>query len=222
MNNWKQKLKHHWKDGVYKALSFLVTYVGQGLVRLILFSCRWEIKGLERFKEIASSHPCILSIWHNRLALTPSIVTKFAPDFIYAALISKSRDGELISAVVESYKIGRTIRVSPQNRPQALLDIIYHLQQLEEVVIITPDGPRGPMYQVKPGIAWIALETGAYVVPLTWTSSKYWEFNTWDKLRLPKPFTKINVTFGEPLHFEKSSGIKPQEISEILADAMMK
>lgn len=210
------KLKYYCKEALYKTLGFLIAHVGQSIVRIILFTCKWEIEGLERFILTAASNKTVLILWHNRLALAPAIIAKFAPQFIYAALISKSRDGELLNAVVQSYKFGRSIRVSHQNRQQAFRDIAYHLETLHDVVVITPDGPRGPAYQVKPGIAWTALETGAYIVPLDWTSTKFWEFNTWDKLRLPKPGATIKVKFGQPLIFEKEQGQTLAEVMEII------
>lgn len=144
---------------------------------------------------------CILMLWHNRLVLAPFALYKFAGEFIYAAVISKSRDGELLDAVMRSYKHGRTIRVAHSARHKALLEVIRHLQDTRDVVIITPDGPKGPCYQMKPGTALAAIETGAAVIPMTWEASSYWKLNTWDGLRIPKPFSKIKVVFGEPIQF---------------------
>jgi hypothetical protein len=214
------KLKEFWRDSIYMTLSFLITYVGQGLVRLILRTCQWEVEGLEEFKRLATSEKCLLMLWHNRLALTPFILYRYAHHFTYAAVVSNSRDGQLIGRVVQSYRTGKTIRVSHQARHQALKEIIACLDKKEAIVIITPDGPRGPIYKVKPGSALAALQTEAYVIPLTWEADRYWTFKTWDQLRLPKPFAKIKVTFGGFLHFSQPSETSLSQAQDILQRTM--
>jgi lysophospholipid acyltransferase (LPLAT)-like uncharacterized protein len=201
-----------------RILPFLAVKVGQRLLHLLLWTCKWKIEGLEYFKETAKNEKCILMLWHNRLALAPFILTRFAPEFIYAAFISNSRDGELISAIVHSYKNGRTIRVPHNARHEALRELIMHLKEKKDVIVITPDGPRGPLYKLKQGAALAALETSAQTVSLNWSAKKYWEFGSWDKLRIPKPFTTIRV------HFEKSIILNPLinrvEAQKILQDYM--
>lgn len=217
-----KKVKLHLKKWMYKILPFLVATLGQGLIRLLLWTCRWEVKGLQDFKEVATHHKCILMLWHNCLTITPSILYKFAPDFIYAALVSNSRDGHLIAAVIHSYQAGRTILVPHNARYQALKKVTRHLEEKKEVVIITPDGPRGPCYQIKPGVAIAARETAAHVVPLTWTATRMWKLNTWDKLKIPKPFSTIQVSFEKAIVFTKDSNLTLKQAQDILQEALPK
>ncbi len=198
-------LKQLWKNGIYTFLAFFIATIGKGAINALLWTCRWNVKGAEHFCKIASQEKCILMLWHNRLALTPFILYRFAPHFIYAAFISNSRDGELIGRMVRSYKAGRVIKVPHHSRHQALRELIRHVEERLSIVIITPDGPRGPRYEMKPGLALAAIETQANVVPLNWKASSYWEFKTWDKLRLPKPFSTIDVFFDPPVHLAKQT-----------------
>lgn len=210
-----------WKEACkrlkYKIFTFLMVTLGHACMRLLLSTCQWQVQGLERFKEIASKEKCILMLWHNRLAIIPFLLYRFAPQFIYAALVSNSRDGEVLSAVIRSYKTGRTIRVPHNARHQALRELVRYLQEKEEVVIITPDGPKGPCYEVKPGVAIAALEAPAVVIPLTWSANRYWEFKTWDKLRLPKPFSTIQVSFNPPVRLKKSEHPLPEALQVLKA-----
>lgn len=215
-----KKCSLYFKQLFYKVLPFLMTTLGQGLIRLILLTCRWEVKGIERFKELASKEKCILMLWHNRLAIAAPLLYKFAPHFIYAAVVSNSRDGKLLSAIIHSYKTGRTIPVAHNARYQALQTLVRYIKEKQEVVIITPDGPRGPCYQLKPGVAVAALETGAYVIPLTWSANRYWELHTWDRLKLPKPFAKIEVLFKEPVQFQQNHSIDLKEAQAILQQSL--
>lgn len=191
------------KKAIRKLYPYFFIWVIKPLLHLISMTCKWKVSGLDSFRHIAANEKCILMLWHNDLAFTPCVLYKYAPDFLYAALISKSRDGELISAVVESYKAGRAIRVPHQGRHNALHELIKQINEQKEIVIITPDGPRGPRHELKPGVAMAAIETGASVVPLSWESSSFWELPTWDKLKIPKPFSTISVTFGEGIRFAK-------------------
>lgn len=214
-----KKLKHIWKNSVYKMLSLFLATVGKGLLNLLLWTCRWEVQGLERFCEIASKDKCVLMLWHNRLAIAPFILHRFTPRFIYAAFISNSRDGQLISTFVHSYKAGRTIRVPHHSRHQALRELIRRIEEKKEIVAVTPDGPRGPRYSVKPGLALAALETQAYVFPLNWEATRFWEFKTWDRLRLPKPFSTVRVQFAPPVRFDQPS-LELQDAQNALQQAL--
>lgn len=215
-----KKLKKKLSKKLQQFFPFLVSTLGQGLIWMLLCTCRWQIRGLTDFIEKAKKEKCILMLWHNRLALVPMILFRNAPQFIYSAFVSKSRDGDLISSVVHSYKAGRTIRVSHNARHEALRELIRHLEEKREVVIITPDGPRGPCYKVKPGIALAAIETEAYIIPLNWTASRFWELGTWDGLRIPKPFSKIDVTFGNAILMQKQAGFTVEKGQEFLQNIM--
>ena len=210
-----------WKRLIHKKLfPFLIITLGKKLLSLLLWTCKWQINGLETFKKVANQEKCILAFWHNRLVIAPYILTQYAPEFIYSALISNSRDGELISSLVQSYKIGRTIRVSHHSRHEALREFIQHIETKTSILVITPDGPRGPIYKVKEGIALAALETKAHTIRLNWTANKMWELNTWDKLRIPKPFSTINVFFENPIVLEKSDRMDRKQAQSILQNYM--
>ncbi|MBA3236864.1 MAG: hypothetical protein H0T62_00750, partial [Parachlamydiaceae bacterium] len=64
------------------------------------------------------------------------------------------------------------------------------------------DGPKGPCYKVKPGILYAAKESGAPIIAFSWEADRFWEFKTWDKFRLPKPFSTIKVTLSSPLQID--------------------
>lgn len=212
-----RSLKDKWNRLIYKQIiPFFIVNIGKGLMRLLLATCRWEVHGLDLFKSIADQEKCILMLWHNRLALAPFILFRYARHFSYGAFISNSRDGELISAIVHSYKTGQTIRVPHHSRHQALKEMIHYLEQKRGVIVITPDGPRGPRYQIKPGITLAALETSAYIVRLNWKASRMWEMNTWDRLRIPKPFSKIIVSFEKPIVLNKANVPNLEEAQAIL------
>jgi lysophospholipid acyltransferase (LPLAT)-like uncharacterized protein len=177
----------------------MIAYSARALMRLVMMTCRYKIEGLEHFVTAAKKNKCILSVYHNRVALIPEIMSHFAPEFTYAGFVSNSRDGEIIATITNSYKIGQTIRISHDAKADGLKKMITHLKFGKDVVVVTPDGPKGPVYQVKPGIALAAYESSANVVPMCWEASRFFRLRSWDKMILPKPFSTISVTFGRPV-----------------------
>lgn len=187
---------------------FLIARTIRLILWLLLKTCKFRLHGADHFLNLPASSPCIIMLWHNRLVLIGPAILKSKTPRLFTAFISNSKDGDIASAYTTSYPIGRVIRVPHDNKKQALQTLIEKLQSSPETAIITPDGPRGPIYQVKPGTAIAALESGAKVIPFSWECSNYFEFKSWDRFRLPKPFSVIDAYFGAPIDLEKE---KPLE-----------
>jgi lysophospholipid acyltransferase (LPLAT)-like uncharacterized protein len=186
----KKKLKHFIRHSIMPPC---VAFLGKLFIGLIFRTCKVHLVGLDTYIETAQQKKCILMLWHNRLTIVAEILTRYTP-LSYTALISNSRDGEPLALLAQSYK-ARTLRVPHNARYSALRKLVQHIKTQDDVVIITPDGPRGPAYQAKPGIFIAAKEADAEIIQLDWEASRFWELNTWDKMRIPKPFASIKVTF---------------------------
>jgi hypothetical protein len=98
--------------------------------------------------------------------------------------------------------------------------MIDELKTNGRIVAITPDGPKGPLYQVKPGAVIAAKEAGAPIIPLTWDAKPCWHLSTWDKMMLPKPFSTIHVKFGPPVIIPKEGDGAKQENAALLEGAL--
>jgi lysophospholipid acyltransferase (LPLAT)-like uncharacterized protein len=212
------KLRHYWLQFKGRCLSYPIAYFSKYCIRLILKTCRIEVKGLEEFRIAASKEGCLLMLWHNRLSLVAEIFNTHAPQFIYSAFVSKSRDGEIIALLAESYKAGRAIRVAHNAKHQALKMVINKLKQDKEIVLFTPDGPKGPCYKIKPGIALAAQQAKAPIIPFTWSANTFWQLKTWDQFRLPKPFSTISVSLGTPLYIDNTLSL--DQVSEELEKSL--
>ncbi|QLH36146.1 MAG: DUF374 domain-containing protein [Parachlamydiaceae bacterium] len=151
----------------------VLAYGGKFLLKLLTLTCRFEVQGMEEFIAEASKGNCILLLWHNRLLMVASVFQNRTPNFIYTAFISQSRDGEPLALFTNSFKNGRTIRVKHNAKHGALKEMIDRLKNSQEILIVTPDGPRGPVYQVKPGVALAAKETSAKIFPFYWSADRF-------------------------------------------------
>jgi lysophospholipid acyltransferase (LPLAT)-like uncharacterized protein len=136
------------------------------------------------------------ALWHNRLLIFPFVLRRFFPNRRGAALISASRDGDLLADAIKLAS-GRD-------------------------VVITPDGPRGPAYELGPGIIFLAQKSGAAVLPVNMEYSSCWRLKSWDRFILPRPFSKVRIVIGHAYHVRSTSTPDEFETERLrLQDAMM-
>jgi lysophospholipid acyltransferase (LPLAT)-like uncharacterized protein len=114
-------------------------------------------------------------------------------------LTSASRDGGLLADVVGKFGISAVRGSSSKRGAVALLALADEIQSGGDI-IITPDGPRGPRYKLGPGAVFLAQKTGYGVSRIEVEYSNYWELKSWDRFRIPVPFSAVRVTL-HPLHY---------------------
>ena len=138
------------------------------------------------------------AVWHNRLLIMPLVLRRFLSHRHGAALISASRDGAYIAELVQRIGFDVVRGSSSRQGATAMLQLGELLASGRDVVI-APDGPRGPVYELGPGIVLLAQKSEAPVFPLHLEYSSCWRVKSWDRFILPRPFSKVRVIFG-PLH----------------------
>jgi lysophospholipid acyltransferase (LPLAT)-like uncharacterized protein len=112
-------------------------------------------------------------------------------------LISASGDGDLLAEFVERYGYG-TIRGSTSRKGASALLRLADVFGAGTHIVITPDGPRGPVYQLGQGIIFLAQKCDAEVVPGGVEYSSCWRFKSWDRFMLPRPFSTVRIILGAP------------------------
>jgi lysophospholipid acyltransferase (LPLAT)-like uncharacterized protein len=171
------------------------------LVRIVLTPYFWTLRITIENGELLTknqSKPLIVALWHNRLFMLAPIIIKTMKPIHVAVLVSKSRDGNIPSAFGESYRGVTAIRVGHQSRHHALQEALEALAT-NHFLILTPDGPKGPIYKVKPGVIYAAQKSGAPVVVVDWHASKSFCLRSWDKFCIPYPFSRVVVRCTGPL-----------------------
>jgi lysophospholipid acyltransferase (LPLAT)-like uncharacterized protein len=143
-------------------------------------------------------------LWHNRLLVLPFILNRFTPKRHGAALISASHDGDLLTDAIRRFGFEVVRGSSSKMGASALLQLTQVLSGGGDVVI-TPDGPRGPVYELSPGLVFLAQKTGAAVLPMNLEYSSCWRVKSWDRFILPRPFARVRVMFGEPQHVPETT-----------------
>ena len=113
-------------------------------------------------------------------------------------LISASKDGEYIARVASALGF-RPARGSSSRRGASGLLELVRLVNKGGAAAITPDGPRGPRYSIHAGVLELARLSGRPIVPFAIGLSRYWELPSWDRFRVPKPFSRGVCILGEAL-----------------------
>jgi lysophospholipid acyltransferase (LPLAT)-like uncharacterized protein len=137
--------------------------------------------------------PVIWMLWHNRLLVVPILYERFFRHRKAAALVSRSGDGGLLANCLRHFG-GETVRGSSSRGGSAALQALRRKLAEGYDLYITPDGPRGPRYNMSPGAVWMAQDTGAQIVPMKVEYSSFWRLGRWDGFVIPKPFAKITVS----------------------------
>jgi lysophospholipid acyltransferase (LPLAT)-like uncharacterized protein len=114
-------------------------------------------------------------------------------------LISPHFDGALISKTIKYFGLGTIAGSSNRNAARVLIQAIKSLKGGYDIGI-TPDGPKGPRHEVADGIMVMAQKTKAKVVLIRSIPTNFWQFKSWDKFVVPKPFGTIHFYATEPLY----------------------
>jgi lysophospholipid acyltransferase (LPLAT)-like uncharacterized protein len=157
-----------------------------------------------------------LAIWHQNLL--PGILAQTGNPHI--VIISKSRDADPVAYACK--KLGHMIVRGSSKRG----DVDKGGKLAKEKMIdflkkglpgaVTVDGPKGPAFEVKPGIIDMAKKANVPIIPYAIGLSSFWEFKSWDKFRLPKPFSKILISYANAIevHDENLTFINYQTLIE--------
>lgn len=184
------------KDGLlYRASLRVVPFLFVFLIRTWFSTCRLRVHGQEYRDRIdAAGTSVVASFWHYGVLF----VLYFFRNESGVAMVSASRDGEYISRIVE--KLGnQTVRGSrKKGGMQAIIKLIRAVRDGRRAILVA-DGSQGPARVVQAGSLMLASKTGAPVLPLSWSCSRYKRFGSWDGTVLPLPFSRVDFFYGEPL-----------------------
>lgn len=152
----------------------------------------------------------VLAFWHGTMILPWYL--HGAPDF--AALTSKSKDGDLLAKILKKWKY-KVVRGSSSTGGDVALGIMVDYAQNKYSIAITPDGPRGPKYKFKAGAVITAKKSGIPIVLAGVGFKKKKMLSNWDKFEIPYFFTTAKIIYSEPIYVE--SNLSYEETSEVIS-----
>jgi lysophospholipid acyltransferase (LPLAT)-like uncharacterized protein len=185
----------------------MVAFLAGVALRLLSATLRYEINGHRRAANLPSN-PLIFALWHNRLCLCMKLYRSYGrperPDNRLAALISASKDGALLSALLESFHVQPVRGSSSRRGAQALLELTSWAERGYDLAV-TPDGPRGPCYTLQPGIMTLAQMTGLPILPCSYRLNWKIRLKSWDRFQIPLPFARCEMFTGELIYVPRTA-----------------
>lgn len=172
----------------------IASWVGSVFLRIyartlrIHFDLRTEIE--------PGSPPLLWVFWHNRMLLVPLVYRRLYGKRPGVVLTSASRDGGMLAAFMKRFSFEAARGSSSRRGARALLELTRWVRRGYDVGI-TPDGPRGPRYQLGPGVLLLAQKSAADIIPLTINYSSFKHLKSWDRFMIPLPFSRVSVIVGE-------------------------
>lgn len=188
------------------------------LIKTMSWTVRVKVTYSERLEKARKvGKPIVYAFWHGRQLL----LFQNRPEKKLTILASRSRDGELQSKVCERFGIHAARGSSSRG---GLVGMVQMQKSLRAGVAVglAVDGPRGPVFVAKPGVVALARNTGSPILPVSVGLQKYWELErTWDRFRIPRPFSKAVLGYGEPMDVpRKSSSQTMQDLANELTERL--
>jgi lysophospholipid acyltransferase (LPLAT)-like uncharacterized protein len=170
----------------------LIIWAGYCFIRLIGPTLRVCISREEGAQETLEQRPLIGSFWHS--CIIPA--TYICRDLGVRVMSSNSYDGEYMGRIIHKFGFVAVKGSSSRNAVRALLGLRRALEQGWSVAF-TLDGPRGPRHQVKPGPVALGRSSGVPLTTFHAAVDKAWVLNSWDRMMIPMPFSRVLVRFGK-------------------------
>lgn len=186
-----------------KKIVFFLVFL---IIRFFRFTYRYRLideHHCDKARKLSKYNNFLISAWHQDLMANFTVNYKRN----FCSMASRSKDGDIGAWVGKRWGYVVTRGSSSRGGKEAMSEMIHALKKGHPGAL-TVDGPRGPRYVVKWGIIEMAKHTQAPIIPVSSYASSMWVFHkSWDKFRLPKPFSKVYIRYGEPI-------LVPNDISD--------
>jgi lysophospholipid acyltransferase (LPLAT)-like uncharacterized protein len=200
----------------------LLVWLSAALIRLLASTLRMRVEDHAGIFHRPDHPPMILAFWHNRVGLLSYFHERYKPERTLYAFISLSRDGQFIAEIAERFGVKAVRGSSSRKGTRAALNAVRAARDAHSDVAISPDGPRGPRYQIQPGLLRLAQATRRPIVTVTYHLSwKYVLRSTWDHFQVPLPFSVCTLVTRGPIAVpEHASDQELDAINAIVAEAL--
>jgi len=181
-----------------KFLILLEKHLGAWLIKLLFLTCKVVQHNLPKGKDQK-----IFISWHCNIF--PFTYTHRNEGKV--ALVSASSDGQLLAGPLETLGFETVRGSSGRNSVSALRNLL----KVKSSMAITVDGPKGPPQKCKPGILYIAQKKKIPIICCSAKFSSAWSLSTWDKMNIPKPFSRVTITYHPPIYIGKGENIDEKQ-----------
>ena len=181
---------------------WLLALLARLYIRLLGLTSRITIKGERKY-----SGPAVYALWHRQEVLMIWLHRNQG----LCGLVSQSKDGEYMARILLGMGFN-VIRGSSTTGGSQSLRALTKAARAGYSIAVTPDGPKGPIFKVHPGIIFIAQKAGIPVIPAACALSKKKILRSWDKYQFPLPFGRIEAVYGDPIHVAETDDIAAKSL----------
>lgn len=191
---------------------------GPALLKALARTWKTQVLGEEHLAEAMSGgRGHFMALWHGRMI----VALPYHGERDWQVLVSPSDDGDISEHLLESFGYG-VLRGSTSRTGARSLRAMRKLLERGEVLVVTPDGPRGPQHSMNLGLAWLARATGAAIVPCGFVCDRAWHARSWDRFTIPKPRARLALVYGPPLRVARNADAEVLEVtSQDLRERML-
>ncbi len=188
-------------------LSIIISKLIYLIISLLEKTYRFRYIGLENLteaKKISTHGNYLLAVWHQNIL--HGILAQGS--ISHVVIISKNKDADPVAYACQKFghivTRGSSMKEGVNKGGKAAKE-----QMIQNLIdgypgAVSVDGPKGPAKEVKPGIIDMAKKSGHPIIPYAPIPESFWQFNSWDKFKLPKPFSKIIIFYGKPIHVQSN------------------
>lgn len=174
--------------GWRRLLLWLLATLLRGWARTL----RFEVDAATLANLTWSEQPAAIVLWHNRLFLSPEFFRRYRCKRAVYGLVSASKDGAWLAAFYRMIGIV-PVRGSSSNFGREAAKVLIEKMREGHDIGITPDGPRGPLYTVEPGVLVVTRRNNAPMVLLGAEFTRAWRLKSWDRFYIPWPFSRVKL-----------------------------
>jgi Kdo2-lipid IVA 3' secondary acyltransferase len=178
----------------------IISRLLSGLIKLISVTWRVTIENKELYENLTKSGKSFIIIfWHGEMLMG----WFYHRNKRYSCLVSMSRDGDILAEILTLWNY-RVIRGSSSRGGKEARGMMEEEVRSGNVLVVTPDGPRGPRYEMKMGAVRTAQKTSAPLLPVRFIVNRSYILESWDRFEIPIPFARIIIRYLEPLIIDRT------------------
>lgn len=193
-------------------LRFIGSYILNYAVNILCKSIRIRYNNLNIIEDLENQNKnFVLAFWHGNM-LVPWFQFRNKD---MAALISKSKDGDLLAKLLRHWKY-QVVRGSSSNGGNTALGIMVDFAKNKSSVAVTPDGPKGPIFKFKAGAVITAKKSGIPLILVAAGIKRKRILHSWDHFEIPKLFSEVNIFFSDPIFIDPK--LNYDDTSKVIKD----
>ena len=194
-----------------RELLYRYPWLFEASTKVLAAGCSWGVRFLtDAMANTRVMHPqakevldgdgaYLVTMWHGAMAG----VMHLKPRHRFTCLVSNSRDGEMIARGMIGMGFLVARGSSKRGGTRGVMELMRAVKAGQRPTFMV-DGPKGPLYEVKPGVIWTAKATGVPIVPLGYKARDRWDMNSWDRYDASSWGSPVVSIFGEPMYIPRN------------------